>query len=148
MYLHRTIEESIQKINGFFPVLLLTGPRQVGKTTVLQACAGKERTVVSLDTLENRSLAQSDPALFLQRYRPPLLIDEIQYAPQLFPYIKAAADEQRQNGMFWLTGSQQFQLMKNISESLAGRVGILHLQGLSQAEKAGCPDRAPFLPDP
>lgn len=148
MYLARTLEKSIRKVSDFFPVLLVTGPRQVGKTTILQACGGEGRNYVSLDTLENRDLAQNDPALFLQRFKAPLLIDEIQYAPQLFPYIKAAVDEQKQSGMYWLTGSQQFHLMKNVSESLAGRVGILHLEGFSQAERDGQPERPPFLPDP
>lgn len=146
MYLVRTLEKSIQKVSDFFPVLLVTGPRQVGKTTILQACGAEKRNYVSLDTLENRSLAQKDPALFLQRFKAPLLIDEIQYAPQLFPYIKAIVDEQKQSGMYWLTGSQQFHLMKNVSESLAGRVGILHLEGFSQSERDGQPERSPFLP--
>ena len=148
MYLTRTLEKSIQKVSDFFPVLLVTGPRQVGKTTILQACGSEGRNYISLDTLENRSLAQNDPALFLQRFKAPLLIDEIQYAPQLFPYIKAAVDEQKQSGMYWLTGSQQFHLMKNVSESLAGRVGILHLEGFSQAERDGQPERRLFLPTP
>ena len=148
MYLTRTLEKSIQKVSDFFPVLLVTGPRQVGKTTILQACGSERRNYISLDTLENRSLAQNDPALFLQRFKAPLLIDEIQYAPQLFPYIKAAVDEQKQSGMYWLTGSQQFHLMKNVSESLAGRVGILHLEGFSQAERDGQPERRLFLPTP
>ena len=148
MYLTRTLEKSIQKVSDFFPVLLVTGPRQVGKTTILQACGSEGRNYISLDTLENRSLAQNDPALFLQRFKAPLLIDEIQYAPQLFPYIKAAVDEKKQSGMYWLTGSQQFHLMKNVSESLAGRVGILHLEGFSQAERDGQPERRLFLPTP
>lgn len=148
MYLTRTLEKSIQKVSDFFPVLLVIGPRQVGKTTILQACGSERRNYISLDTLENRSLAQNDPALFLQRFKAPLLIDEIQYAPQLFPYIKAAVDEQKQSGMYWLTGSQQFHLMKNVSESLAGRVGILHLEGFSQAERDGQPERRLFLPTP
>ena len=148
MYLARTLEKSIRKVSDFFPVLLVTGPRQVGKTTIFQACGREGRNYVSLDTLENRSLAQNDPALFLQRFKAPLLIDEIQYAPQLFPYIKAIVDEQKQSGMYWLTGSQQFHLMKNVSESLAGRVGILHLEGFSQSERDGLPERPPFLPTP
>ena len=148
MYLARTLENSIKKVSEFFPVLLVTGPRQVGKTTTLQACGATKRNYVSLDTLDNRSLAQNDPALFLQRFKAPLLIDEIQYAPQLFPYIKAIVDEQKQSGMYWLTGSQQFHLMKNVSESLAGRVSILHLEGFSQAERDNYPERPPFLPTP
>ena len=148
MYITRTLEKTIHKVSSFFPVLLVTGPRQVGKTTMLQACAGADRNYVSLDNLENRNLAQTDPALFLQHFKAPLLIDEIQYAPQLFPYIKELAGRHKQPGMFWLTGSWQFQLMKNVSESLAGRVGILDLEGLSQAECDGQPERRPFLPEP
>ena len=148
MYIKRTLEQSIQQLTQFYPVLLITGPRQVGKTTVLKNCETEKRTYVSLDTLENRDLAKRDPALFLQRFPAPVLIDEIQYAPELFPYIKAIVDEKGDSGMFWLTGSQQFHLMKNVSESLAGRVGILRLQGFSQAEKAHAPCSAPFLPTP
>lgn len=146
MYIKRTIEKSIERANKFFPVVLVTGPRQVGKTTVLQNCETQPRTYVSLDTLENRELAKNDPTLFLQRYPAPVLIDEIQYAPELFPYIKANVDKEKKSGMYWLTGSQQFHLMKNVSESLAGRVGILQLEGLSQDEKNGHPDVPPFLP--
>lgn len=146
MYIKRTVEKSIERANKFFPVVLVTGPRQVGKTTVLQNCENQPRTYVSLDTLENRELAKNDPTLFLQRYPAPVLIDEIQYAPELFPYIKASVDKEKKSGMYWLTGSQQFHLMKNVSESLAGRVGILQLEGLSQDEKNGHPDVPPFLP--
>jgi len=146
MYIQRTLEQSIRQLAQFYPVLLITGPRQVGKTTVLKNCDKENRTYVSLDTLENRELAKRDPALFLQRFPAPVLIDEIQYAPELFPYIKAIVDEKGESGMFWLTGSQQFHLMKNVSESLAGRVGILRLQGFSQAEKNRTPCSAAFLP--
>lgn len=146
MYIQRTLEQSIRRLAQFYPVLLITGPRQVGKTTVLKNCDKENRTYVSLDTLENRELAKRDPALFLQRFPAPVLIDEIQYAPELFPYIKAIVDEKGDSGMFWLTGSQQFHLMKNVSESLAGRVGILRLQGFSQAEKNSTPCSAAFLP--
>jgi predicted AAA+ superfamily ATPase len=149
-YLKRTIEDSIAKASRFFPVVMLTGPRQVGKTTVFKNCEGsneRKRAYVSLDTLENRELAFNDPALFLQRFTPPVLIDEIQYAPGLLSYIKAIVDERPEDsGLFWLTGSQQFQLMKGVSESLAGRVGILRLQGFSQGEKLGRPQSKPFLP--
>lgn len=146
MYIKRTIEPVIHDISGFFPVILITGPRQVGKTTVFKNADTQGRTYVSLDSLANRELAQNDPALFLQRYTPPVLIDEVQYAPQLFPYIKDIVDSQGQSGMYWLTGSQQFELMQNVSESLAGRVGILKLQGLSQQEKKGNPLVRPFIP--
>ena len=92
---------------------------------------------VSLDNPTLRLLAREDPELFLQRYSPPVLIDEVQYAPQLFPYIKLIVDERRENGDFWLIGSQMFQMMKNVTESLAGRVGILPMLGLSSSEVDG-----------
>lgn len=91
MYIERTLQKIILKMNEFFPVIMVTGPRQVGKTTVLQNCEQTPRTYVSLDTLEYRELAKTDPALFLQRFQAPILIDEIQYAPELLPYIKAIA---------------------------------------------------------
>lgn len=146
MYRHRTLERILPKLSKTFPVLLLTGPRQVGKTTLLhhlsQQTAGKaRRRAVSLDEFEIRSLARNDPGLFLQQYRPPLLIDEIQHAPQLLPYLKAEVDRHGTMGAYWLTGSQQFHLMKGVSESLAGRVGIVKLLGLSQAEEQAWPFR-------
>ncbi len=148
MYHPRTIEKSIADIAAHFPVLLITGARQVGKTTLLRHLAGKARRYVTLDDPLVLSLAREDPALFMQRFSGPVLIDEIQYAPQLLPYIKMSVDEDRKPGQFWLTGSQQFQVMKNISESLAGRVGILSLLGLSRWEMIGRGQgRAAFLPD-
>ncbi len=146
MYIGRTIEAAIIEASSFFPIVLLTGPRQVGKTTVFQHTEKTKRNYVSLDNLANRELAQNDPALFLQRFSAPLLIDEIQYAPELFPHIKEIVDREQKSGMYWLTGSQQFQLMENVSESLAGRVGILKLQGLSQKEKENKALSTPFLP--
>jgi predicted AAA+ superfamily ATPase len=118
----------------------------VGKTTVFEHCKESSRTYVTLDDPQTKMLAKNDPRLFLQTYKAPLFIDEIQYAPELFPYIKMETDKTRQKGMFWLTGSQQFNLMRDVSESLAGRVAILELQGLSQSEKNGL-DSVPFLPD-
>jgi predicted AAA+ superfamily ATPase len=106
----------------------------VGKSTMLKMLAEETRTIVSLDDTDVRYFAKTDPALFLQRYKPPVLIDEIQYAPELLPYIKKIVDSSGQNGGFWLTGSQAFHLMKNVSESLAGRVGIVSLLGLSSSE--------------
>ncbi len=130
----RTLASTIQHVNGSFPVLLMTGPRQVGKTTLLEMCAEADRNYVTLDDLDARGLARNDPGLFLQTYRPPIIIDEVQYAPQLFSYLKIVVDREKKNGMFWLTGSQKFHLMKGITESLAGRVAVLDLLGLSQAE--------------
>ncbi|PWM77764.1 MAG: ATPase [Phascolarctobacterium sp.] len=147
MYITRNIEETIKRISGQFRVLLLTGARQVGKTTLLKHLAGNNRTYVTLDDLAVRSLALSDPALFLQRYTPPLLIDEIQYAPQLLSYIKIYADTEGQNGDIWLTGSQRLPLMQGVTESLAGRVGVVDLQGLTAGEINGNSYGAPFLPN-
>ena len=108
-----------------YPVVLLTGPRQVGKTTMLQKLMeGTDRKYVSLDDLNERSLAKSDPELFLQVHKPPVLIDEVQYAPELFSYIKIYADLHDEAGAFWLTGSQVFKLMRGVQESLAGRVAV------------------------
>ncbi len=149
LYRPRTIEDAWQRASRQFPVLLLTGPRQVGKTTVLRHLAGEERTYVSLDDVAVRDLARRDPVLFLQRFPAPLLIDEIQYAPELLPYLKLKVDEARQPGAVWLTGSQQFDLMKGVTESLAGRVAVVNLLGFSQREADGRPSQlAPFLPTP
>lgn len=134
MYYDRILEQTIIKTSQTFPVVLVTGPRQVGKTTLLTKMAEDNRTIVSLDNPTIRALAKEDPGLFLQRYQPPILIDEVQYAPELFIYIKMYVDEHKNNGDFWLTGSQAFQMMEHITESLAGRVGIVRLYGLSNAE--------------
>ena len=148
MYITRNIEQTINRISSQFKVLLLTGARQVGKTTLLKHLAqNSNRTYVTLDDLAVRSLALSDPALFLQRYTPPLLIDEIQYAPQLLSYIKMFADNGAHNGDIWLTGSQRLPLMQGVTESLAGRVGIIDLQGLSANEINGTDNTDPFLPE-
>ena len=149
VYLTRTLEKFVSRAAASFPVLLLTGARQVGKTTLLKALSAEARTYVTLDDPLVLQLARQDPALFMQRFAPPVLIDEIQYAPGLLPFIKMAVDEDRTPGRFWLTGSQQFQLMHNVSESLAGRVGIVQMLGLSRMESAGKGrDQGPFLPGP
>ncbi|MEW6221566.1 MAG: AAA family ATPase [Thermodesulfobacteriota bacterium] len=130
-----------------FPVVLVTGARQVGKTTLLAHLGGVGRACVTLDDPLVRRLAKEDPALFLQRFPPPVLIDEIQYAPELLPYLKIVADRERQAGLFWLTGSQPFHLMRGVSESLAGRVALEPLFGLSRREAMGSGRGArPFLP--
>ena len=147
MYITRAIEQAVSRTSRTFPVLLVTGPRQVGKTTLLRRLAEDGREYVTLDDPDVRALAAGDPALFMQRYKPPVLIDEIQYAPGLLPYIKMSADESAHMGDFWLTGSQAFHLMKGVSESLAGRVGIITLLGLSSAEIDGRMSE-PFTTDP
>ncbi len=147
MYIKRAAEETVEKVSRMFPVLLLTGPRQVGKTTLLQKLMEPERKYVTLDDPNVRYLAKKDPALFMQRYTPPVLIDEIQYATELLPYIKMSVDSSKRKGDFWITGSQVFQMMKNVSESLAGRVGIISLLGLSNAEIYGY-DSEPYTTEP
>ena len=134
MYIQRAAEDIVRLTSQQFGVLLITGPRQVGKTTLLQKLAEKDRRYVTLDDPDARQLAQEDPALFMQRYKPPVIIDEIQYAPEILPYIKMSVDSSKRKGDFWLTGSHVFQTMKNVSESLAGRVGIIELLGLSNSE--------------
>jgi predicted AAA+ superfamily ATPase len=137
MYLLRTLEHFIAQAARQLPVLMVCGPRQVGKTTLLQKLAEGSHRYVTLDDPLALQLALEDGALFLQRYAPPLLIDEVQYAPNLLPLIKRAVDQSRRPGEFWLTGSQPFHLMQGVAESLAGRVAVMHLQGLSVAEAEG-----------
>ena len=147
MYITRHMEKPVMELNEQYPVLLLTGPRQVGKTTMLEhliEVEGKGRKKVSLDDLTLRELAKTDPKMFFQLYQPPLLIEELQYAPELFPYIKIMVDERHQPGDFWLTGSQLFKMMEGVQESLAGRVALLHLSPLSQSEIMKRPPEPPF----
>lgn len=148
-YRLRTLEGHLARIGRQMPVLLLVGARQVGKTSLLRHASGPKRRYVTLDDPLVRELAQGDPALFLQRFPPPVLVDEIQYAPQLLPHIKMAADGLGKPGLFWLTGSQHFHVMKGVSESLAGRVAVLRLLGLSRRELLGQGQTSqPFLPEP
>lgn len=137
-YVERELERKFLKMNEHFKAVLVTGARQVGKTTMLKHLAeGTNRTYVSLDNRMARDLAKSDPVLFFQTYQPPILIDEIQKAPELFEQIKIMCDESEEKGLFWITGSQQYQMMKHVRETLAGRIGILNLYSLSQREKQG-----------
>ncbi|MBQ2733287.1 MAG: ATP-binding protein [Clostridia bacterium] len=137
-YIHRELERKFLKMNSFFKAVLVTGARQVGKTTMLKHLAeGTNRTYVSLDNAMVRDLAKSDPVLFFQTYKPPILIDEVQKAPELFEQIKILCDGTEEKGLIWLTGSQQYGMMKKARETLAGRVGILELFSLSQREKNG-----------
>ncbi|OGS37380.1 MAG: ATPase [Elusimicrobia bacterium RIFOXYB2_FULL_49_7] len=146
-YLSRQIEKTILQASGHYPILLLIGPRQCGKTTLLRHLAGKNRPYITLDDLNALTLARNDPDLFLQQYPPPMIIDEIQYAPQLLPVIKRYADAKGKTGLFWLTGSQQFQLMKGVTESMAGRVALLQLHGFSNRERhKRTKETKPFLP--
>ena len=137
-YIHRAIEQKILETSKEYGCLILTGPRQVGKSTMLRhLMQGTARQAVTLDDLTERRLAKQDPALFLEMHPAPVLIDEIQYAPELFSYIKIRIDDGAPAGSYWLTGSQSFRLMALAQESLAGRAAILHLSALSQAELCG-----------
>ncbi|HBN96188.1 MAG TPA: ATPase [Firmicutes bacterium] len=139
-YVNRAMEDTFLELNRQFPAILLTGPRQVGKTTMLKKLMDEEnigRAYVTLDDLTERKMAKEDPAMFFQIHRPPLFIDEVQYAPELFPYIKMWVDERHRTGDFWLTGSQVFKLMEGVQESLAGRVALLQMLPLSQQEILG-----------
>ncbi len=148
-YIVRHMEKRILELSGSYSAILLTGPRQAGKTTMLRLLAekeGKGRSYISLDDLAARDMAKNDPALFLQIHKPPILIDEVQYAPELFSYIKIHIDEHHNPGDFWMTGSQIFRLMRGVRESLAGRVALLHMSPLSQREIVGA-DAVPFTTD-
>ncbi|MBO5638031.1 MAG: ATP-binding protein [Acidaminococcaceae bacterium] len=148
-YISRHMEARIMELSCSYSAILLTGPRQAGKTTMLRKLAEKEkigRRYVTLDDLAERDMAKNDPALFLQLHQPPVLIDEVQYAPELFTYIKIHIDKFHNPGDFWMTGSQIFRLMRGVQESLAGRVALLHMSPLSQREITGAAC-APFTTD-
>lgn len=158
-YIKRTIEETLNNYIGAFPVIMITGPRQVGKTTLLNHLTSetsKKINFVTLDDMITRVQANEDPELFLRTHETPLIIDEFQYAPNLLSYIKMTVDEARKDAMFgskkdvgtlyYLTGSQVFQTMKNVSESLAGRVGILDLFAFSNRELNNSKEEI-FIPD-
>ena len=143
-YIKRSLEKVVLQVSKEYPVVLISGPRQVGKTTMLKKLMeGTDRNYVTLDDLQERALAKNDPEMFLQLHKPPILIDEVQYAPELFSMIKLIVDKEHRKGDFWLTGSQIFDLMKGVQESLAGRVAVLSLSSLSQTEIYGGEDR-PF----
>lgn len=136
-------------ISRSYSAILLTGPRQAGKTTMLRRLAEEEgigRRYVTLDDYMERDMAKNDPAMFLQLHKPPVFIDEVQYAPKLFSYIKMYIDEHHNPGDFWMSGSQVFRLMRGVQESLAGRVALLHMSPLSQREIIGAPCM-PFTTD-
>lgn len=146
-FIERDLSNKILELSQDYACILLTGPRQVGKTTLLRQLMQKNRNYVTLDDMDERRLAQQEPATFLAVHDTPLLIDEVQYAPQLFSYIKMSVDNGAAPGSFWLTGSQAFRMMELAQESLAGRVAILHMSGLSQHEIYGIGDARPFVVD-
>ena len=142
VYINRIIEKRILEISNSYPVVMVCGQRQVGKSTMLNHIKEDNRKYVSLDDRNARRLASEDPDLFFDTYGYPILIDEKQKEPQILEKIKDIVDKlgyegKNNNGLFWLTGSQKFKMMKNITESLAGRVAVFELSGLSQAELLG-----------
>jgi predicted AAA+ superfamily ATPase len=145
--IRRHAEKAVSKLILSFPIILVTGPRQVGKSTLLQTTpkTGK-KPYLSFDDTAEINAAIMDTRTFLDLHPPPVVFDEIQYAPELFPYMKLEVDKRKKKGMYFLTGSQQFHLMKNVSESLAGRIGILQLMGISMREMSGDKFSIPFIP--
>ncbi|MCL2381062.1 MAG: ATP-binding protein [Treponema sp.] len=146
-FIKRHAEKALAELTLSFPVILVTGPRQIGKSTLLQndKKTGK-MPYLTFDDASEVTAVKTDPKTFLSMHRPPVILDEIQYAPELFPYLKMEADRNKKKGMYFLTGSQQFHLMKNASESLAGRIGILQLMGLSMRETGGDKFDKSFIP--
>ena len=145
MYISRHIEPVVSRIAKRKPVLVLTGARQVGKSTMLREIY-RDINYVALNHPLVRESARENPSLFFDTYKPPIVVDEIQKAAELFDYIKDIVDENKKKGQFYLTGSQSLKLMKNVSDSLAGRAGVIKLMGLSMRELAGLSYRAPFIP--
>ena len=135
-YINRDIENILQTAISQFPALIVTGPRQSGKTTLLKHLFEQNYKYVSMDNPDLRLMASSEPQLFFENFPPPIIIDEIQYAPSLLSYIKIIIDENRsKKGQFLLTGSQSFPLMANVVESLAGRIAIFNLLSFSFREQ-------------
>ena len=145
MYIKRHIEEVLLRYLKQYPCVLVTGPRQVGKSTLIKNLPDADtREYVTLDDTELRHMAKTDPKGFLQIHKPPICIDEIQLAPELFSYVKISVDQNKNPGDYIFTGSQMYKLMRNIDESLAGRLGILNMQGISQSEISLLPNQSFF----
>ena len=145
MYYPRHIQPVVERIAKRKPVIVLTGARQVGKSTMLKEI-NKDINYVALNRPLVRESAKENPSLFFDVNKPPVIVDEIQKAAELFEYIKDIVDEKKGKGQFYLTGSQSIKLMKNVSDSLAGRAGVIKLLGLSVRELLGGTHREPFLP--
>ena len=147
MYYPRHLEYVIKRISKRKPVLVLTGARQVGKTTMLREMHS-DINYVTLNRPLVRESAKESPSLFFEENKPPIVVDEIQKAAELFDYIKDIVDmdSEKKKGQFYLTGSQSMTLMKNVSESLAGRAGVIKMLGLSMREISQDSYRKPFLP--
>lgn len=151
MYIKRHLEEQVLKASEYYPVVMVCGQRQVGKSTMLYHIKEEDRKYVTLDDINARRLAEKDVGLFFETYGYKLIIDEFQRVPTIMLEIKKIVDEralkgEKNSGMFWLTGSQKFRMMKDVSESLAGRVAVFDMSGLTRAEIDGEPYRA-FSPD-
>ncbi|MCL2706520.1 MAG: ATP-binding protein [Spirochaetaceae bacterium] len=147
IFIKRHAENALSELVNSFPIILITGLRQIGKTTLLQNARKTEKIpYITFDDMSEIASVRADPKTFLSMRRPPIVFDEIQYAPELFPYLKIEVDKNKRKGMYFLTGSQQFHLMKNISESLVGRIGILQLMGLSMRETSEDKFNKPFIP--
>ena len=137
-YIKRDLERKFLHMSSAFKAVMVVGARQVGKSTMLKQLAeGQKRTYVTMDDSQLRALAQAEPKLFLQTFPPPILIDEVQKAPELFEEIKIICDGSDERGQFWLTGSQSKKLVKKAGDSLAGRLCILKMYSLSTREKLG-----------
>lgn len=143
----RALARVIRRAMKTFPAIVVTGPRQSGKTTLLRMLFAKTHRFVSLEDPDMRVRAKEDPLHFLEQYAPPVLIDEIQYVPELLSYIKTRIDEKRRPGQWLFTGSQNFVLMEGISQSLAGRVAVLSLLPFSYAERIGLGEATMGLSD-
>lgn len=146
MYRRREAEATLLSLMGQFKVVLVTGARQVGKTTMLQHVLPEDFRYVTLDDPRAGVLAREDPVLFFDANRLPVAVDEVQRVPELFQQVKFLVDQSPEAGRVVLTGSQTFQLMQGVSESLAGRVAILEMTGMSLRELTGCGGRGPYVP--
>jgi len=147
MYIPRHLENVVRRIAQRKPVIVLTGARQVGKSTMLKT-TWPELGYVALNSPLTRQSALDNPSSFFDDHRPPVIVDEIQKVGALFDYVKERVDEEDTKGQYFLTGSQSLQLMRNVGESLAGRAGIVKMLGLSLRELDGVPITAPFVPTP
>ena len=145
MYINRHSEKTVQELARMFGAVLVTGPRQVGKTTMLERLTDG-MNYATLDDPILRASAEEESVTFFKDYPPPVFVDEIQKAPALFEQIKMLLDRERKKGQFFLCGSQQFRMMKGVSESLAGRIGLVTLLGFSLRESHGIAFDVPFLP--
>ncbi len=141
-YYNRDIENLFTDYTKNFKSILITGPRQIGKSTFLKRLKEEKRSYVTLDDLDLRAFANRDPKKFIEMYKPPVIIDEIQYAPKILSYIKIVCDNSEKRNLYWLTGSQKIQIMKNVSETLVGRMGVLDMYSLSNRES----NQSKYLP--